>query len=133
MDLKELVKKSSQLRLLYVEDNEDARNSTKGLLSDFFSDITVCVNGEDGLEKFKNDGKFDIVITDINMPKMDGLEMSKKIKEIDNNVEIIVVSAHNEKSFIDEGSDVVDGYLFKPLDMMQFLEELTRITSKLLD
>lgn len=130
MDLKELVKKSSKLRLLYVEDNEDARNSTKGLLDDFFSDITVGINGEDGLEKFKTCGKFDIVITDINMPKMNGLEMAKHIKEIDKNVEIIVVSAHNEQSFIDEGQDVVDGYLFKPLDMMQFLDELSKIILK---
>ena len=131
-NLKDLVKKSLKLKLLYVEDNEDARESTHELLSDFFTDITLGINGEDGLDKFKN-GDFDLVITDINMPRMNGLEMARAIKELDDSVQIIVVSAHNEKSYIDEGNDTVDGYLFKPLDMGQFLAELSKIISKIVD
>lgn len=125
-NLKEIVKKSLKLKLLYVEDNVDARESTHELLSDFFMDITLGVNGEDGLEKFKN-SNFDLVITDINMPRMNGLEMAKAIKELDSSVKIIVVSAHNENSYIKKGENFIDGYLFKPLNMSQFLQEIQKV------
>ncbi|MEA3372443.1 MAG: response regulator [Campylobacterota bacterium] len=76
-NIENVIKHSQPLRLLYVEDNEEARVSMQGLLGEFFNEITVGVDGEDGFEKFKNH-PIDLIITDINMPRLNGLEMTKK-------------------------------------------------------
>ena len=87
------------LKVLYVEDNEQARESTVSLLSNIFSNIEVGVDGKDGLEKFKEQ-KFDLVITDINMPIMNGLEMIEEIKKIDKDIPVIIISAHSENNYL---------------------------------
>ncbi len=123
----ELIPLTNRCRLLYVEDNQEARESTHRLLERFFKDITVAVNGSDGLEKFKN-GTFDLVMTDINMPGMDGLEMLSYIKKIDAETATIVLSAHNEKSFLDEAEKLgVDSYLTKPLDLTALVDTLLEV------
>lgn len=95
INLKDLQKKSKPLHVLYVEDNREVREQTYKMLSNFFDNITTAVDGDEGFETFRN-GHFDIVITDINMPNTDGLKMIEKIREIDNDVVCIVVSAHDE-------------------------------------
>ena len=131
MELEEIVKVSKQLHLLYIEDNETTRETTKELLDEFFNEISVAINGEDGLEKFKNNS-IDLIITDINMPKLSGLAMSEKIREIDQDVPILVVSAHNETNFFIESIKVgVDGFILKPIDLGQFLSSLQKIIQKI--
>ncbi len=127
LDLVEVSKLSWDLKLLYVEDNEEARKSTLALFEDFFENITVGVDGADGFEKFKNDS-FDLIFTDINMPKMDGLEMAKNIREIDNDIPIVVVSAHQETDFLTNSIKIkIDDYLFKPLNIDQFANILNKV------
>ncbi len=121
------------LKLLYVEDNPEARKSTVALLEDFFENITVAVDGEDGLDKFKNDS-FDLVITDINMPKLDGLAMSKEIRKIDSTTPIIVISAHQESDFLTKSIKIkIDGYLFKPLDIDQFASSIEKAAIEIIN
>ncbi|MEA2018909.1 MAG: EAL domain-containing protein [Campylobacterota bacterium] len=140
-NIDEIIKYSKKLKLLYVEDNEEARESTVVILEEFFDDITVAVNGEDGLEQFKekkaNIAKesktFDLIITDINMPKLNGLEMIEQIRDIDKDIPILVLSAYNGSGFFMESIKLgVDGYLLKPIDINQFLGALNKITSKLI-
>jgi len=129
-ELGEIIEYSKKLKLLYVEDNQDSREMTSMVLEDFFDDIVIAVNGEDGLEKFKNN-KIDIIITDINMPKLNGLEMIEKIKEIDSDVPILVLSAHNEDDFFIRSIRLgVDGYLLKPIDLEQLLNMLKKIIKR---
>ena len=131
VDIDEVLACSSAYKVLYVEDNEEARDSTSVIFEDFFASVIIAVNGEDGLEKFKSND-IDIIITDINMPKMNGIEMIKKIKEIDDEVPILILSAHNESShFIDSIKLGVEGYLLKPIDMDQFLLSILKTTQKL--
>jgi len=68
------------MRVLYVEDNEDIREELAETLEFDVKELFIAENGEEGLEKFKK-YKPDIVITDIKMPKMDGLKMSVEIKK----------------------------------------------------
>jgi len=126
-----LLQYSHNFTLLYVEDNEEARDSTLELLHEFFTNIITGVDGVDGIEKFQQND-IDLIITDINMPRLNGLEMAEKIKEIDNDVPILVLSAHNESSFfIDSIKLGIDGYILKPLNIEQLVNELYKITSKL--
>ena len=110
------------LKVLYVEDNEEARESTVALLSNIFNNIETGVDGKDGLEKFKKQ-KFDLVITDILMPRMNGLEMIEEIKKIDKNIPIIIISAYNGNDYLLKSIKLgVRGYLLKPIDISQFIE-----------
>ncbi len=131
IDIDKIISFSKGLRVLYVEDNQEAREMTLMLLEDFFDDIVVCVDGEEGFEKFKN-SDVDLVITDINMPKLNGLEMSQKIKEMNREIPIIVLSAHNEEDFFLESIKIgINGYILKPIDIEQLALTIYNITKEL--
>ncbi|WP_051904340.1 EAL domain-containing protein [Hippea jasoniae] len=121
---------NEQIKVLYVEDKEDVLLSTKELLSNFFEHLDTATDGFEGLEKFKQN-PYDIIITDINLPKMDGLEMAKKIKEIDKKIPIIVITAFTKMEYLLESIKIgVYGYILKPIDMDQLLETLNRVVEK---
>jgi len=129
-NIDEILKYSKDLTLLYVEDNDDAREMTLMFLEDFFDNIVVAQDGLDGLEKFKSNS-IDLVLTDINMPHLNGLEMSKQIKEINDDTPIIVVSAHNEDNFFLESIETgINAYLLKPIDMQHLTNALFQIVQK---
>ena len=116
--------KAKNLRLLYVEDNELARKSTLATLEIFFKEITVAVNGEEGLKYF-TEQSFDVILTDISMPKMDGIEMISKIRESDENIKIIVLSAHDDPEYFKQAtSSQVEAYLLKPINITRLVNTL---------
>jgi PAS domain S-box-containing protein len=130
IDVNEIIKYSKNLKLLYVEDNPEARDMTVSILEDFFDDITLAYDGEDGLDKFKNN-KYDLILTDINMPNLNGLDMIEKIKDIDSDVFIVILSAHNEDDFFIRSIKLgVDAYLLKPIDIDQFCMMVQKIVQK---
>ena len=126
--LQEMQERFSSLHVLYVEDEEDLREQTLIFLKKIFSHIDTACNGQDGLEKFKN-GSYDLVITDLRMPKMDGREMLAQIHAIDESVVLIVMTASD--SNIDATETVSDGYLHKPVMFTDFLELLESFTDRL--
>ena len=131
IDLKELKELCKNYKLLYVEDDESSREASLEMFEIFFQDIDIAVDGQDGLDKF-NAKHYDIVITDINMPKLNGIEMFKAIRDIDNDIPVLILSARNEVSlFLDTIMLGVNGYLMKPLDRKQFLEQLLKVTKEL--
>lgn len=120
-DIHTVISYSKDATLLYVEDNADTREMTTMLLEEFFGSIVVAKDGEDGLEKFQAN-QIDMVLTDINMPKFNGIELCKKIRTIDKEVKLVLFSAQSKEDFSEEDLAVdVDGYLFKPLDMEQIM------------
>ena len=130
-ELSEIISATKELKLLYVEDNKEARNSTLNILHEFFDDIVIGIDGEDGLKKFQ-ENHIDLIITDINMPKMNGLEMLKKIKMLSENTVSLVFSAYNEANFFVDSIKIgVEGYLLKPIDFDQFLSILNKVTQKI--
>jgi len=129
--LKELVKSTKELKVLYVEDSKDSRDVVLEFLNVFFDHIVVGKDGVDGLKKY-NESIYDIVITDINMPKMNGLDMIEKIREQDSSVPILILSAYNEAEyFLKSIKCGVDGYLLKPLDLEQIVFTFTKIVEKI--
>ncbi len=130
IDIKELVQYSKNLTLLYVEDNADAREMSQMIFQNLFDTIIIAEDGEKGFKKFQNN-KIDIVITDINMPKLNGLDMCRKIRELDNDIPLVILSAHNEENFFIESIEIgINGYLLKPIDLEQLLKLLSQITQK---
>lgn len=130
-DLEKIIQNTSKIKVLYVEDNEQARVSTLAVLSEFFFNIIVAIDGEDGLEKFSKN-KIDLIITDINMPNLDGLDMIEKIREKNKEISVLLLSAYNDIEYFRHSIKLgVDGYLLKPLNIDQFLELLAKVVEKL--
>ncbi|EAK2457659.1 response regulator transcription factor [Campylobacter jejuni] len=112
-----------ELIILVVEDEIKTRESLINVLSERFSKVIGAQNGDEGLKKFKK-FKPDLVITDIAMPIMDGLDMAREIKEISDDVPIVVLGAYSEKERLLRSIDIgIDKYLIKPVD----IEELFKV------
>ena len=97
--IEKLISVSGGVSLLYVEDDLTLQQETAQLLRNFFEKIDLAQNGEEGLELFEP-GKYEIIITDINMPKLNGVEMVKAIRRKDRHQMIIVISAHDEPHYL---------------------------------
>jgi phosphoserine phosphatase RsbU/P len=119
--LRELIEFSKDINVLYVEDDNHLREDTLRLLSTFFKKIDPAINGQDGLEKYQT-GNYEIVISDLRMPVMDGIEMVKRIKEINDDQIILITSAHDESKYLLELISMgVNNFILKPLDIKRFL------------
>jgi len=124
----EIERYAENVKVLYVEDDYALRTSTYELLDMVFDNIEFAENGEVGLEKFKN-GDFHLVITDINMPIMNGIEMIKGIKTINDSSSIVVTSAHDDSSYLLDLIHLgVDNFILKP-----FTGDTLFLTEKLLN
>jgi len=110
------------LKVLLVEDEEKLAKLFKNAIGDNFRNFIIASNGEDGLKKYEQFMP-DIVITDIMMPKMTGLEMAKEIKSINPNTPIIILSAFSETDKLLNAIDVgIVKYFIKPFDLDEVLE-----------
>ncbi|MCD8553227.1 response regulator [Seleniivibrio sp.] len=103
------------LSIMHVEDDTSVRESLMRFLKRRFETIFTAKDGQEGLEMYKAN-RPDIVITDIQMPVMDGIEMAKKILEINPDAVIVITTAFNEKPYIDKASEIgIFEYLKKPV------------------
>lgn len=119
------------LRILCVEDEQNISKLLKDALGEYFFSFTIANDGLDGIEKFKKVNP-DIVITDIMMPNMDGLDMTIKIKELNAETPIIVLSAFSDKEKLLKAIDVgITKYFIKPFDPEEVLDYLTFLAQKI--
>lgn len=118
---KQVYRFSHPLHVLYVEDDLHLRADMSAVLESFFERLDTAADGMEGLEKY-NHHPYDIVITDINMPRMNGIEMIAKIHEMNPEQKIIAVSAHDESDIlirlIQNG---VNSFLLKPVQQQHLL------------
>lgn len=123
-DLHDLMELGKDLKVLYVEDDESLRIETKKIIERIFSRVDVASNGQEGYEAFRaND--YDLVITDIEMPFSNGIEMSRNIRMLSQDTPIVVISAYTRTDyFIEAISLSVDHYLLKPIKMPQLVKTL---------
>ena len=107
-----LIAQCSNISLLYVEDDTHTREATLAILDEIFTTIFVAKDGDEGLKLYQENAQtIDLIITDITMPKLNGLEMIERIREENKDVVIIVFSAHNESSYFAQTIEMgVDGY-----------------------
>ncbi|NVJ52536.1 MAG: response regulator [Campylobacteraceae bacterium] len=135
--LRELVEFSKKLKILFIEDNLDVREQLNKLLENFFSNIDICFNGEEALKQYKdyktNSSNFyDLIITDISMPKLDGIELCKQILLINKEQKILVISAHTEKEKIEQLNEIgVTNILQKPVEHTSLISTLTNLINSI--
>jgi YesN/AraC family two-component response regulator len=112
------------LTVLYVEDDIETQTLIKRMLELSLKEVFIASDGEEGLKIYK-EKRPDIVMTDICMPNMNGLEMSEKIKEIDSEQPIAIFTAFNDDEYLKKASDLDIGtYILKPFDRKQFFNSL---------
>ena len=118
------------LKILLVEDERNLSSLLKSAIGDSFYSFSVANDGVEGLEMFKKISP-DIVITDIMMPNMTGLEMAKEIKILDKSVPVIILSAFSEADKFLGAIDVgVIKYFIKPFDpdeLLDYIDSLQEI------
>ncbi|KEA45647.1 chemotaxis protein CheY [Campylobacter mucosalis] len=128
-----MINSLKNLTILIVEDENDTRELMQEVLKDEFSKVITAQNGDEGLKKFKKYNP-DIVLTDIAMPIMDGLDMTGAIKQISRDVPIIALSAHSEKEKLLKAIDVgINKYLMKPIDVDELLSMLESVAKDRLE
>ena len=129
--IKKIKKIASILKVLYVEDDLLIQEQIGRFLLRFFKDITYAHNGRDGLDKY-NKSDYDIVITDINMPVMDGMEMLKNIKKINEEQIVIITSAHNNSDNLVKLIELgADRFIMKPIDFNRLLKVIAKYAIEL--
>ncbi|HFU74670.1 MAG TPA: response regulator [Arcobacter sp.] len=126
------MEEAKDIKVLYVEDNDETRNQTVKMLKNYFTKIVTAIDGVQGLQKFKTE-HFDIVFTDINMPNSNGIEMITKIRELDKNVPVIIFTAFDKTEyFLETINQGIDGYILKPYDLAQFNATINKTIDKLI-
>ncbi|MEO5357074.1 MAG: response regulator [Nitrospirae bacterium YQR-1] len=129
--VKELSAHAKGLSVLYVEDDVHLQKNTVRLLSRFFGKIDTASNGREGLDKFAA-GSYDLVITDIRMPVMNGIEMATRIKKIQSTQPIMVTSAHDESQFLIDLINInISNFVLKPIDAGKIIDVLKDIVDKI--
>ena len=123
-EIKDLKEKVKNLDILYCEDEEEMRIGSELFLNKFFTSVDSAVDGQDGLTKFE-EKKYKVIFTDIMMPNMDGLEMLKNIKKIDENIFAVALTASEVKE--EEITELSNLYFRKPItydNMMTIMREI---------
>ncbi|MBN2781971.1 MAG: response regulator, partial [Campylobacterales bacterium] len=124
---KELMKISKNLSLPYVEDEEETRTQYGSVFKLLFKEVDVAQNGEDALSKY-NQKQYDLIITDLTMPKMNGIQMIESIIKINPKQHIIIMTAHNTDENLRSSIDFqVDGILLKPVAIDKLFSLLYKV------
>jgi DNA-binding response OmpR family regulator len=125
-------------RALLVEDEEDAREILGFYLDTIFDEVEIACDGQEGLDKFLQNNKkekyFDVIVTDIQMPKKDGLTMIEEMATIEENQKFIIVSAHKDEEFLFRSINLnVMGYFVKPLVVENIMQLLKKVKKSILE
>lgn len=123
--------KQSRFSILYAEDDIKIREKYAKFLSLYFCDVYEASNGKEALELYKS-VKPDVIILDINMPIISGLEVAKNIREIDTITQIIILSAYSDKDKLLAATELfLTKYLIKPIQSFELEDILRKSIEKL--
>ncbi len=129
--MQEKIKKLKSMKLLFIEDEEDLLEIIIDTLKKLEANFFTAYNGKEALEIIEKNQDISVIITDINMPIMNGLLMIKELKKMGNKIPIIVMSAHTETDYINKAKELgVKEYLLKPFDFIKFIDLVTSMDIK---
>lgn len=135
-NIKKIQELGKQMNILFVEDNEEVRIQLEKLLSNFFTNINISNDGYEALIRYKeyykiNKKYYDLVITDLNLPKLHGFELCQEILSLNRKQDILVISAHTENDKLKRLVEIgIENFLQKPIDYKHFLNTIYNIVTK---
>lgn len=123
----------SDKKVLYAEDEEGIRRNVSEILELFFEKVVAVSDGLEVMEEMML-SSYDILIFDICMPHLDGLEATKKIRKKDKKIPIIILSAHREEEYLWRAVELkITKYLTKPYDKDSLIDALKQAALELVD
>jgi len=114
---------SKTIKILYVEDDLRIREQVVRMFKQLHFQIDIAIDGKDGLDKVL-EKEYDIVLTDIIMPRMDGMQMIQEIKKINPDIKIIITSAYNDKEKMLSYKSDIDLYYDKPFSIPKLINDI---------
>lgn len=124
----EAIGHTKMLNVLYVEDEYEIRENMVKILEMLYAHVFVAIDGADGLKTYhQNRDAIDMVIADITMPNMDGLEMIEEIRRDKSDIHAIIITAHNEPEYFIKAINIgIDNFIVKPIEMQQMMNVLSK-------
>lgn len=123
---------NNQFSLLYIEDDQDIQMIYLDLIKTQVDEVYVAHDGLEGYTSYI-EKKPDIILLDINMPKLDGLSLAKKIREEDRDVKIIITTAYSEQDKLLQAIELyLIKYLLKPIDPLLLQEAIQKAKNEIL-
>ncbi len=120
-----------KINLLYIEDDKDIQEIYLEVIEQEVDIVHLAYDGEEGYEVYLAT-KPDIILLDINMPKLDGLSLAKKIREIDSEVKIIITTAYGEQEKLLQAIELyLIKYILKPIDPAILIEALQKAKNEI--
>ncbi len=121
----------ADIRLLYVEDDLETREELQSILELYVTELSVAKNGQEGLALYR-EKRHDIVITDIQMPVLNGLSMAADIKVTNPKQPIVILSAHNDVEYLFRALELdIQHYVTKPISVERLLNKLLEIVEQM--
>ncbi len=123
--MQEKIKKLKNLKLLFVDDEVSIQNALSNILNNLQVKFFIATNGEEALEILEKNKDINFVITDINMPKMNGLQLIEKIQNNYTDIKFIVLSAHSDAPYLERANKLnIKSYLVKPMDIIKLINTI---------
>ena len=120
-----------KITILYAEDDLVIQKQTAGILEGIVKKVHLANCGKKALEIY-NKNKIDIIITDITMPNMSGIEFSKHVRKDNSEIPIIVISAHNDSDILIEAIELgISRFLLKPLNISELVQVVTEFSENI--
>lgn len=121
------------LNVLYVEDSKTIRVQFTTVLEKLFDNVITAQDGKEGLSKFllnkqKKDFKINIIISDINMPHMNGIELLEKIRRVDTDIPFIYTTAYSESEYLMKAIKFnATDYVIKPINVKDLILSVQKV------
>jgi CheY-like chemotaxis protein len=129
VDLIQLTEQTKKLSAMVVEDEKVTNELLSSTFKNFFSNVTSYFDGASALSAYESNNP-DVVFVDIIMSGMNGIELSRKIRELNPTQIIIVISASNDMQKISESIEVgVNSFIQKPIDTKKIIELLNNVVA----
>lgn len=132
-NVKKLKEIAFDMHVLLVEDESEIQEQLKSFLLRFFTRVDTANNGKEALKMFGSNS-YDLVITDLTMPYMDGMELTTNIRDMKKSQHIIVISAYSDSEKLIELINIgVDGFILKPINVMRVVQMLLKSCQSVYD
>jgi DNA-binding response OmpR family regulator len=123
---KDLLEKLQTLTILYAEDEIGIRQNIADSLNYYVKEVLEASNGEEAFKIFE-EKKPDIILSDIHMPILNGIEFVKKVRKTNRDIPIVMITAHTDKKYLLEAVELhMEKYLVKPIELEPLLEVLEK-------
>lgn len=120
-----------KMTILFVEDDPLVLKQITSLLSIFFNKVLTTDNGQEAYKLYE-DEKPDIILSDIEMPKVNGFEFFYMIRTHNQNIPIIALSAYSDRNMLLQAANAqIDAYLIKPIELETLLDTFRKIIPKI--